>query len=215
MMQLFTQAPRLACALFVCAAACLPEGDGASTTGGGAAGAPLGAVPCENPQPVIVEGQATGYEHCDRGFTHRPAVMDCPLGQPPERLPACVSGDNECTQHAECPELPYGWCQFSAVGCKCSYGCANDTECIEAICVCGTPYGTCTPAACTSDADCGGALCTTYQLQPCGDDVSAVAWACQSELDECAGFEDCPTGKYCVLVNGHRECRGNCTDDPL
>ena len=86
---------------------------------------------------------------------------------------------------------------FFQPGCGCSYGCTTDAEYEEGrICLCGDPVGRCVQASCTTDADCGGLLCTSYTKDP---GCNFTAFACQNELDECMTDKDCKEGTLCTL----------------
>lgn len=115
---------------------------------------------------------------------------------------------DECTSDVDCSERANGYCllpTFSGADLptnRCVYGCVRDADCdsSQAICECWGTIGTCVPAQCTSDADCGeGLLCASYDASPdCGD----TTYACQSRLDACASDEDCSNFRSCTIPMG-------------
>jgi hypothetical protein len=159
---------------------------------------------CENPQPAT--GTDHGFVHCDGGWSHRPEARECPSMLP---RPDVCEGESfgSCAADADCTARANGACTpFDDGGCRCSYGCRTDADCVEGyMCVCGDIIGRCTPTACTVDADCGDALCASYVESPgCPGD----AYACQSTDDQCASTADCPEGQECSLeeTGTHRTC---------
>jgi hypothetical protein len=68
-----------------------------------------------------------------------------------------------------------------------------------------TRAGECQRASCSSDADCGGGLCASYDAQPrCGH----RAFACQRPDDECLVDADCAGLDVCTVRDGRRVCLG-------
>lgn len=181
-----------------------------SANNGGNNGAVV-PFPCEDPLPVLVDGQDSGYVRCAKGFFARPEVRECPSLLPRDQ--ACDSGGGEdfsnCTTDADCTERPHGSCNQGGFepGCFCNYGCTNDADCGEGrICLCANPVGQCVQAVdCTSDADCAGELrCTSYISEPgCG----GTAFRCQAPEDECAADSDCPQGSQCSSDGQSHVCR--------
>jgi hypothetical protein len=169
------------------------------------------AYPCSDSQPVLQEGQETGFETCSEGYQHRTTAVTCPSILP--RTEACESGWPEgdtCSTDADCTDQANGYCtaadNFGGGNCSCSYGCETDSDCGAGnICVCGGIVGHCAKADCATDADCpGDNLCTTYVTEPgCG----STAYACQTAEDECASDADCGPNEQCTLGSGGvREC---------
>ncbi|MEQ9322731.1 MAG: ferritin-like domain-containing protein, partial [Polyangiaceae bacterium] len=168
------------------------------------------AFQCTGSEPILSQGQETGYESCSEGYMHRASAVTCGSSLP--RAAACESsfpeGDS-CTQDSDCTEQPNGYCNvddFGGGNCYCSYGCTADADCGDGqICVCGEPVGRCVKADCKTDGDCAGdLLCTTYVTEPgCG----GTAFACQTAEDECAQDADCDSGEQCTLdSDGVRVC---------
>jgi hypothetical protein len=106
----------------------------------------------------------------------------------------------ECRYDSDCTAKPYGHCGWKSyyfVDSSCQYGCVTNADCEPgSACICGDPVGTCLPATCTIDAECGaGFLCSDFITDPgCG----GQAFACQQASDACAAYGDCPEGQYCV-----------------
>jgi hypothetical protein len=197
---------------------------GASTSGmpvgsGVPEGGSAAKFPCTNPRPLVA-GAETGFEVCDSGFIHRPAVHTCPSKLP--RAGTCSSvldgGALACSTDTDCKAQPNGMCGSDPNGggpvpfCQCFYGCTSDADCGSGKnCLCGDPVGVCIEASCTSDADCGaGLLCT--MSAPLGTCPSASPFACQTPQDTCGGDRDCaPNGsKACRYSNSHHECVQAC-----
>ncbi|WP_044986242.1 ferritin-like domain-containing protein [Sorangium cellulosum] len=192
-------------------------GDGpAASSGAGPAGSTGSAPPeglpfaCDDPEPVLVAGQNTGYVRCAGGWMHRAEVITCPSPLPrPEACKDTGGGAGSCSSDADCTERPHGFCSpglggEAPPGCFCHYGCTTDAECNEGqICLCGDPVGQCVQARCTSDQDCGTVLCSSYVLNPgCG----GTGFACQTATDECAGDGDCPGEQQCTLTALRHAC---------
>lgn len=176
---------------------------------------PDGEVPafrrCVDPQPIVVLGVDTGYVACEattgRGWRHRARVVACPSLLPRGDVMCDAGGAGECSRDADCVERPNGLCRvgFDIGDCGCHYGCRTDADCGPGhVCQCGDPIGYCIASTCTSDTDCGGGLCATYDSGPeCGQ----VSYACQTPHDTCSATEDCaPQRAECVLVDGRRAC---------
>ncbi|AUX34023.1 MULTISPECIES: ferritin-like domain-containing protein [Sorangium] len=198
-------------------AASASTGDGpAASSGAGPAGstgsAPPGGFPfaCDDPEPILVAGQNTGYVRCAGGWMHRAEVITCASPLPrPEACKDPGAGASSCSSDADCTEQPHGFCSpglggEAPPGCFCHYGCTTDAECNEGqICLCGDPVGQCVQALCTSDQDCGRLLCSSYVLNPgCG----GTGFACQTATDECAGDGDCPGDQQCTLQALRHTC---------
>jgi hypothetical protein len=72
--------------------------------------------------------------------------------------------------------------------------------------------GTCVTARCTSDADCGGLACTTYNDSP---GCNGTSVSCQTPADTCATDAQCGSGQYCSDNYGQsssRSCMGPSCD---
>ncbi|WP_437806125.1 ferritin-like domain-containing protein [Sorangium sp. So ce1078] len=191
------------------------EGPAASSGAGPSASsgtAPPEGFPfaCDDPEPIVIAGQNTGYVRCAGGWMHRAEVVTCPSPLP--RGEACTGpgdGPGACSSDADCTEQPHGYCNTASggdapSGCFCHYGCTTDADCGEGqICLCGDPVGRCVPALCKSDQDCGRLLCSSYVLNPgCG----GTGFACQTALDECAGDDDCTGEHQCSLEALRHAC---------
>ncbi|WP_437274510.1 ferritin-like domain-containing protein [Sorangium sp. So ce375] len=198
------------------------SGQASSGTSGQASSSSTGGLPpdglpfaCDDPEPIVVAGQNTGYVRCAGGWIHRAEIVTCPSPLP--RGEACTDpsgAKGNCTTDADCTERPHGYCNTVtggdvAPGCFCHYGCTTDADCGEGqICLCGDPVGQCVLARCTSDKGCGSLLCSSYVLNPgCG----GTAFACQTPADECASDKDCPGDEQCSLEALRHACMGqNC-----
>ncbi|WP_437774359.1 ferritin-like domain-containing protein [Sorangium sp. So ce1097] len=195
-------------------------GSPAAGSGGSAADGPAGStgslppddVPfaCDDPEPIVVAGQPTGYVRCAGGWIHRTEVIACPSAIPRDKACSDPSGiEGSCTTDADCTDQPHGYCDVSSgidtvPGCYCHYGCTTDADCGEGqICLCGDPVGQCVLAQCTSDGDCGGLLCSSYVLNPgCG----GIGFACQTPADDCASDADCTGDDQCSFEAGRHTC---------
>lgn len=190
-------------------------------------GSPGMDAPCRNPTPLLgPNGEPTGYVNCDGGTVHRTERMDCPSAIP--RQTPCQagtyfydSGIPVCTLDSDCTAAANGYCSDSPRSineppvCHCVYGCVRDSDCEPGqICLCGDPTGRCVPSSCSSDQDCGQALCLSYEAAPGCSYPPALAFACESLSDTCVSNVDCSSAgtilgssnMYCSLVNGARAC---------
>jgi hypothetical protein len=183
---------------------------GSNSAGTASAGTPSGGAspeyPCEMPS-----ASGAGYEHCDNGTVHRPAVKECASKLPRSDSSAKIAPGGTCTQDTDCADRPHGYCSLSGQlpGPVCLYGCVKDSECAAgSICLCGDPVGQCVGSSCTSDADCGaGFRCQSYDSSHgCG----IMRFACQTADDTCGSDADC-AGGFCDGMNGRFTCvQGAC-----
>ena len=182
--------------------------------------------------PVVSLGG--GWERCSNGIVHRPVIGECSSPLPRSRsLPlnpafappaadagldapaACLEAGQCCQQDSDCTASPHGYCENDFSDGRipvnyCQYGCVADSECgVGEVCLCGDPVGACVPSPCTSDADCNGLACTTYEAFPgCG----GIAISCQTPEDTCGSDADCSAtieGGKCsdnFRQQDHRSC---------
>lgn len=176
-------------------------GSGSTGYGGSDGGVQTNRFSCVDPRPIVVAGKDTGYDTCQGGFIQRRKVAECP-----DLLP----GPDFCAtcSDATCGKVkPYGHCDLGTGNvCQCMPGCRTDADCGPgSICFCGALIGTCVKSNCTSDASCGGKLCTDYvtATDPCG-----TGFACQTVNDECRSALDCPPGDECGYDGMRHACRG-------
>lgn len=206
----------------------IPSGLGGTTSTGGQTGGVggSGSTPeptstpstCQNASPL-----GGGWLQCGNGMLHRATIGTCPSSLPrpdPVSIPPGYAGSADagvgaypaqlsCRQDSDCTAKAYGHCDWlhgQVSGSYCNYGCVVDADCgAGQVCVCGSPVGQCAPALCATDADCAGQLCGDYVSSPgCG----GMAFACQTETDECAAGSDCTEHPYCTLdaSRGSRVC---------
>lgn len=133
--------------------------------------------------------------------------------------PSCWETGACCDEDSDCTARPHGYCTLnpviegSPVSPFCIYGCVADSECESGqVCLCGDPVGTCVSARCSSDADCGGLACTTYNDSP-GCNTTSVS--CQTAADTCATDAQCGTDQYCsdnYRQDASRSCMGPSCD---
>ena len=109
-----------------------------------------GFIACEDPTPVVINGQSTGFVECgDSGVVHRASIETCSVVSPVD-AGSCPVFDgrpdataNGCTTNSDCTARPYGTCELPSghpISCVCSYGCSRDSDCSAGeICQCGTP----------------------------------------------------------------------------
>jgi hypothetical protein len=163
------------------------------------------SFPCVNPIPI---DQGGGFVLCDGNWMHRTTKEACTPRQPRTGV-TCIYGDpGGCTKDSDCTARAGGRCEDNLnAPCACVYLCASDADCQDGE-ICDCLRGTCEPASCTTDQDCGGGLCSDYAVSG----VCSYAFACQTPLDECAGWADCPGP--CVLQGGHRICGPSCPPVP-
>lgn len=187
-------------------------GAGSSGSGGGGLAMPV-PESCDAPKAYPTAAFPTGYVLCADGVVHRPEVVAC-HSYLATHVSSCGQGTGGgapagCFQDSDCTEHPNGYCDdsYDSSGsplCACQYGCFRDSDCAAGeICLCGDPAGQCYAATCTSDADCHGKFCATYDSDPgCG----IWKFACDAEADSCHGDGDCSSNDACGLSNGQRAC---------
>lgn len=177
---------------------------------GGTGGGTANKFPCQNPQPIVVDGQDTGVDSCDGGMVRRREAKTCPTAMP--RVSPCAATQMNCSEDTDCNAQANGYCTFNQGGggapssCNCAYGCVNDSECAEGyVCLCGNPVGKCVPADCSTSDDCeAGFDC----LGSPGGSCSSGALTCQTPADECGSQADCGGFQYCgVGAQGNLVCK--------
>jgi hypothetical protein len=190
-------------------------------------------------------GEDTGFEMCADGTTRRRAALQCPwrVMSADTGCPATgdCSTDEECTQNLTAFD-PKGYCadahQLKGY-CGCFSGCREDSDCaVGSICVCieGEP-GSCLPAKCKTNADCGAGLGCVASAQgvagkTCNQTSNASSppmefYVCQTTSDECNSNRDCFDGGAsvsndageieagaCVFDGSHRACGLFCAYPP-
>jgi hypothetical protein len=183
---------------------------------------PMFKVPssCGVDTPLVVGGQDTGYATCAGGAIHRRSIAACPdliVKASPGSCPSMGSGfcqsDADCTDtglHAACSHNDAGYC-------SCSSGCVADTDCpMGQVCQCGPTIGTCTPARCAEDSDCGeGLLCVLADIgQPMSCNSCGQTFVCQTTSDTCLSNDACPSGcgmvSSCILIGDQHTCSAAC-----
>lgn len=170
------------------------------------------ALPCGNSTPLP---DRPGYEQCENGVVHRVASASCEnstaeLAEPDVSAFAGLSVKLECTQHSDCVDQNYGYCERVPApipaGLRCEYGCVEDADCALGMnCYCQAPVGKCTEANCNTDADCGDGFLCVEAREPsgCGN---PPRYACQTSTDECVLDSDCGSGRACLPTNGRWVC---------
>lgn len=187
---------------------------------------------CESPSPVMVSHRDSGFVQCEGGWFHRTRKVEFFPSVPRHDQMCCsladvYSGEQGCRLDAECTDGQYGRCvliirpqpAWGEIGCRCLYGgCLSDAECgPDQLCappgVTEEPVGTCVPARCRDDSDCGDALCSSQSERG--------GFACQRPDDECDSDRDClplfwgkdpdDRGYTCYLsqADGRRRCSGS------
>jgi hypothetical protein len=174
-------------------------GGGASNVGGG-----YGRFECTNPETKA------GFTQCEEGWMHRPERATCPTSVPRAEEFDGSGGSHECRKDSDCVG-PLQYCaryaDFAPQVCR--TGCLSDDDCATGnICLCGDPIGTCSPATCTTDADCPGSVCLGTDYQSLNDLV--VEFSCATEADRCRRDSDCtqPSTRECRISAGVRQCQG-------
>jgi hypothetical protein len=174
------------------------------------------AFVCANPKPLIEGGVNTGFEECQGGAIHRPAIHACG-GAMPRPDHECKGTTDGCRRDADC-KGPHEYCGYGGsargLACTCVAGCQADADCgAGQVCLCEgnaesrSPTGRCVKAACQRDADCASGPClATPTSALTNEQYASLAFACQSPQDECATDADCPS-HLCVLTAGKRSCQ--------
>jgi hypothetical protein len=168
----------------------------------GCGGATRSDVKCGS-DPVLLAGQPTGLQSCSGHVVHRAKSVAC-TDPFPRAVPSCISDQpdsDSCNADSECASMngvgqPFcGLLHGKQSFCTCDVGCLSDADCQSGqACVCGDPIGTCTNAACATDADCPGSSCTA---EVHANGVTGE-FACVSPDDECEVDSDCPS-KVCAF----------------
>jgi hypothetical protein len=184
---------------------------------------------CESSKPITVEGKETGMATCSNGMVHRPKAVTCAnmlprrgdnVAQLKTMIPQLYDlprdkGGPSCLRDSDCTELPYGHCEPwlpPGTGASCVYGCVSDSDCSGAtLCVCDSPVGHCVQASCRTDADCKAPFVCGEYVPLGGICGKSVAFACQTERDECAHSCE-PAWKHCSVSEGRRVCAHDCGD---
>ena len=192
---------------------------GTSTATGGSAPIDLS---CRNPAPVLGhDGSDSGYVSCEGDFLHRRERRACASRLPrAEAVDPGMATTVDCATDADCEHLPHGHCErtsayWTGQRVTCLAGCVEDTDCGEnQVCLCGDPVGTCINAACKSDAECSGLLCTADPLvDTCTSGTLSAYFSCQKPNDTCRSDADCESPNRCFSgQDGPRRCEhpGSC-----
>ncbi len=181
---------------------------------------------CQRSRPLEVGRKPTGLGVCSNGMTHRPSAVTCPSwlprgdGEPSD--PAILGKGNECRRDADCTALPYGHCELTLppIGNSndpddlwrhCAYGCERDGDCRHGqICFCAAPVGYCVRASCRTDADCEAPFVCGGYMPDQGMCETSIAFACQTERDECAQSCFHNGDLHCGFAEDHRVCGVSC-----
>jgi hypothetical protein len=175
---------------------------GSSPGGGGQTSGHVEVGRCDSP-----ERWSANLEGCGGDFVHRPTAGACE--HPPRNGEAGGAGmgpvnpSGSCDTDADCG--PNSYCIAGrADNSHCVYGCREDADCGSGeLCACvparddNTEIGTCVPADCSVDADCGpNSLCVSGLGLICrqGNRWWPSHFHCQSREDSCAGTADCGEG---------------------
>lgn len=140
---------------------------------------------CES-DPVIVRcsddapADQYGLSECGTAKVRRAPVTVCQMGTFP-------TGIGECVSDADCAEDPGTVCYCGPLG-----NLDRDPN-----------LGMCTPAECTTSADCGaGHECVVTEEPSACTDEATVRFVCTSDVDECVGEEECGQGESCIKSTG-------------
>jgi hypothetical protein len=191
---------------------------GATTTGGrpsaGAGGVSHECVPLSGAQEPgaappsdapIAPPLPPPFVDCEGNWRHRPTIQECPSALPRAEAEPSVGGPDTCDTDADCTDKAHGMCTIrgQVPNKYCVYGCVSDSECADGqVCNCGPVIGECRPASCTSDADCNGFFCASYDGMP---GCELTTFACHTAEDECVSNADC-NGEICTVSGGKRVC---------
>lgn len=142
------------------------QGSPSGTPSASASNAPLLRRTPPRGEPMIVAGEATGYEALDNGsYLLRAEVRACPRS-PPSSVPCPRSGKVKggCRFDTDCTEHPNGYCAGGFLpSCACEYGCLADSDCAsDSVCICGPRFGHCEKALCRTHEECSeGTFCAS------------------------------------------------------
>ncbi|HEY4102369.1 MAG TPA: hypothetical protein VGM44_00695 [Polyangiaceae bacterium] len=181
---------------------------------GGAAGAAVGIGVCEPPTTM----DPSGLVHCANGLTHRAEANACssPGADAGAGNEGGAANEGGASARSSAGGTAGAVSEGGAAGAAGELGglyapCARDQDCAASfLCVCGLgslPEGSCVPASCRTDADCGdGSWCALGAVNRRGD----PGFSCSHSYDECESNSDCgaPTYFTCVIENGTRVCEG-------
>jgi hypothetical protein len=182
------------------------EGSGGTTGGTGVTAGTSGKPPtCTGSMPVLdEEGRETGFSACPDGLVHRVAPAQCRSDLPRADLDLSIWNPLECGRDEDCVLRSYGHCERAPGNPPtgdliCQYGCVADSDCDTGyVCDCGPDFGTCKPASCSTDADCGAGYCARVDDPgECQDGTinASSHFACTGNADLCHVGADCPSGR--------------------
>ncbi len=190
--------------------------DGAAVSPDSSDGAAVSSLfACKSSVPWSIDGGPSGgLERCESGMLHRPASGACGSGAPwptggvpdpyPKGLGSIGFGDG-CREDSECTAMPHGYCAFIGRSgpepseSNCTYACSSDTDCAAGfLCSCGESLGTCVPADCATDADCGDTPCILLpSVVTCGKPAHPK-YTCGRVDQAGAADSQCPEFQACI-----------------
>jgi len=160
-------------------------------------------IDCSDAQPG-----ADGLVDCGGLVKARPNPTLCEMPGPGN--PVSCNDWDACHADTDCTDFANGRCNNdpSAGGCGCSYGCATDADCGDAmVCLCGEGGGTCVTAHCKTTADCPeGQSCVLYEEPQYCSGSSLPAFACTTDHDECLSDSQCGSNDVCAFQGDHFAC---------
>ncbi|HET9929864.1 MAG TPA: ferritin-like domain-containing protein [Polyangiaceae bacterium] len=157
----------------------------------------------------------TSFVACNTGWLHRPKAEACPSFLPRDQgSPSTPKPEDECARDEDCTARPHGYCgaaqysQLSPASYRaCHYGCTQDSDCGEGLCVCSYPVGECTSHRdCRVDADCASGLCVGVRTAASACGESFYQFACHSPNDACPATASCGSGGACLWAADGRYC---------